>query len=142
MDACVLARLSNHLALPFRLPNNCWRVCFASFLMAKALDRGGICKIFDLLSLSQADHDDLRYEQDDGTDAFLSIGHKGMLKTLKLFTAYNVAKGHPIDDWTQVTKKNFDDFRSSSTCITATEKTTTLWCLIYSGASCGILMVS
>ena len=45
-----------------------------------------------------------------------------MLKNLKLFTAYNVSKGHPIKDWTQVTKKHFDDFRSSIVCISATEK--------------------
>jgi len=80
------------------------------FPLAKALDKGGICGIFDLLSLSQADHDDLRYVRDDGTEAFLSIGHKGMLKTLKLFTVYNAAEGHPINDWTQAIKKDFDDF--------------------------------
>jgi len=57
-----------------------------------------------------------------GTEAFLSIGNEVMLKTLKLFTAYNVAEGHPINDWTQVTKKHFDDFRSSDACIAATEK--------------------
>ena len=88
----------------------------------QSLHRGGICDSFYLLSLSQSDHDDLRYVQDDGTEAPLSIGHKGMLKTLKLFTAYNMAEGHPIDDWTQVTKKDFDDFRSSNACISATEK--------------------
>ena len=90
--------------------------------LAKALDRGGICEIFDLLSLSQSDCDDLRYMQDDGTEAPLSIKHKGMMKTFKLFTAYNMAEGHPIDDWTQVTKKDFDDFRSSNACPSATEK--------------------
>jgi len=41
---------------------------------------------------------------------------------MKLFTAYNVAEGHSVDDWTQITKKDFDDFRSSTACITATEK--------------------
>ncbi len=66
--------------------------------LAKALNRGGICKSFDLISLSQSGHDDLRFAQADGTEAPLSIGHKGMLKILKLFTAYNMAEGHPIDD--------------------------------------------
>ena len=75
--------------------------------LAKALDREGFCEIFDLLSPSQSDCDDLRYVQADGSEAQLSIGHKGMLKTLKLFTAYNIAEGHPINDWTQVTKKDF-----------------------------------
>jgi len=44
-----------------------------------------------------------------------------MLKTLKLFAAFCKAEGHPIDDWTQVTKKDFDEFRSSNACISATE---------------------
>ncbi len=90
--------------------------------LAKALDRERISEIFDLLSLSQTDCDDLRYLQVDGSEASLSICLKGMLKLLKLFTAYYVAEGHPINDWTQVTKKDFDDFRSSDACITATEK--------------------
>jgi len=33
-----------------------------------------------------------------------------------------MAEGHLIDDWTLVTKKNFDDFRSSEPCISATDK--------------------
>jgi len=77
---------------------------------AKALDIGGICKIFEQLSLSQADHDDLRYVQADDSESPLSIGLKGMLKVLKLFTVYNAAEGHPINDWTQAIKKDFDDF--------------------------------
>jgi len=66
--------------------------------LAKSLDRAGIYEIFDLLSLSQSDCDDLRYVQDDGTEVPLSIGHKGMLKTLKLFTEYNMAEGHTFVD--------------------------------------------
>jgi len=78
--------------------------------LAKALDRGGISKIFNLLSLSQVNHDDLSYLQANGSESSLSIHLKGMLKVLKLFTVYNAAEGHPINDWTQAIKKDFDDF--------------------------------
>jgi len=44
-----------------------------------------------------------------------------MVKTLKLFTAYSKVEGHPIDNWTQVTKKDFDELRSSIAYISATE---------------------
>jgi len=61
--------------------------------------------------------------EDDSTEKPLSIGRKGMLKLLELFTTYHSkAKGHPINDWMQVTKKVLDDFRSSNVCIDATEK--------------------
>jgi len=63
--------------------------------------------------LSQSDQDDLSYVDDDRTEKPLSTGHKGMMKTFKLFTAYNMAEDHPIDDWTQVTKEAFDEFRPS-----------------------------
>jgi len=89
--------------------------------LAKALDEGGICDIFGVLSLSQSDHSNLTYVEDGGTVKPISIGHKGMLKTLKLFAAFCKVEGHPIVDWTQVTKKDFDKFRSSNACISATE---------------------
>jgi len=63
-----------------------------------------IYDFFDVVSLSHSDHDDLCYALDDGSEVPLSIGHKEMLKTLKLFTAHKVSEGHPIDNWIQVTK--------------------------------------
>jgi len=73
--------------------------------LAKALDRGGIHEIFGVLYLSQLDCVNLTHVEDGGTVKPISIGHKGMLKTLKLFAAFCKAEGHPNDDWTQVTKK-------------------------------------
>jgi len=89
--------------------------------LAKALDRGGVHEIFGVLSLSQSDCVNLTYMEDGGTLKPISIGQKGMLKTLKLFAAFCKAEGHPIEDWTQVTKRDFDEFRSSNACISATE---------------------
>jgi len=51
----------------------------------------------------------------------ISNDHMGMLKTLEFFTTYSKAEGHPIDEWIQVTKKDFDEFRSSNASISATE---------------------
>jgi len=89
--------------------------------LAKAFDRGGIHEIFGVLSLSQSDCDNLTYVEDGGTVKPISIGHKGMLKTLKLFAKICKAEGHPIEKWNQVTKKDFDVYRSSNACISATE---------------------
>jgi len=47
--------------------------------LAKAINREGIYEIFDVTSLSKSDYDDLSYALDDGSEATLSIGHKGML---------------------------------------------------------------
>jgi len=90
--------------------------------LAKALDRGGIHEIFGVLSLSQSDHVNLTYVEDGSTVKPISIGHKEMLTTLKLFAAFCKAEGYPIVHWTQVTKKDFDEFRSSNECIYATER--------------------
>ena len=79
--------------------------------LAKALDRGGSAKFLIFLLLASLTMMISGMCEMMVLRGLLSIGHKGMLKTLKLFTAYNMAEAHPIDDWTQVTKKDFDDFR-------------------------------
>jgi len=40
-----------------------------------------------------------------------------MLRILKILANFYQGSGAPIDDWTAVTKKNFDDFRCSEACI-------------------------
>jgi len=77
-------------------------------LLSKALARGGIHVISDVLTLMQLARDALTY-QEDGTVKPLSIGHKSMLRTLKIFANYCEADGSPIDDQTVITKKD-DDF--------------------------------
>jgi len=42
--------------------------------LAKALDRGGISKVYDLLILTQTDHDSLTFVDVDGLVTPLSIG--------------------------------------------------------------------
>jgi len=45
-----------------------------------------------------------------------------MLMTFKIFANVCQISGASIDNWTAVTKKNFDDFRCSEVCMIATEK--------------------
>jgi len=91
-------------------------------LLAKALNGGEINEIMDVLTLNQTARDALTYQEDDGTMKPLSIGHKGMLRAWKIFVNYCQANGAPMNDWTAVTKKNFDDFRCSEACMIVTER--------------------
>jgi len=52
----------------------------------------------------------------------LPIGHKSMLRTLKIFANFCEADDYPIVNWTAVTKKDFDDFRYTGACMHATER--------------------
>ena len=90
--------------------------------LVKALDHGGINDIVDLLALSPQERDALTVPQVDGTKKPLSIGHKSMLRALKIFTNFCQVNGKPIVDWTTVTKKDFDEFRISEAGLAATEK--------------------
>ena len=89
--------------------------------LAKALERSGISEIFDILLLNQSDRDSLTFKDEDGLLTPLSVGHKNMLKALKMYSSYCMTKGTPIDDWTEVTKEAFDFFRCSDACFNATE---------------------
>jgi len=53
------------------------------------------------------------YKLDDGTVKPLPISYKNLLRLLKIFVDYCQDIGLPIKDWTAVTKKDFDDFRTS-----------------------------
>jgi len=54
----------------------------------------------------------------------LPVGLKSVLHCLKLFSCYCEDNGEPIIDWMQVTKAQFDQFRSSSACMWGIEKVT------------------
>jgi len=82
-------------------------------LLSKALARGGIHIISDVLTLLQSAHDALTYCDAYGTVRPLAIGHKNLLWMLKIYGAYSKAEGSPIMDWMMITKKDFDDFRCS-----------------------------
>ena len=81
--------------------------------LSKALARGGIHTITDLLTLSQLARDALTYHDVYGNVKPLAIGHKNLLRMLKIYGAYHGAEGSPIVDWMTITKKDFDDFRRS-----------------------------
>jgi len=81
--------------------------------LARALDEAGISEVNDLLTLDHQSRNALTYELDDGTVKPLPIGYKNLLRVLKIFVDYCQDKGMPIDDWTAVTKRDFDDFRTS-----------------------------
>jgi len=89
--------------------------------LSKALARGGIHTITDLLTLSQLEHDALTYHNVYGNVRPLAIGHKNLLRMLKIYGTYCKAKGSPIVDWTVITKKDFDDFRHSRAGLHASE---------------------
>jgi len=94
--------------------------------LAKALDQGGILEINDVLLLNQPTRDALTFYLDDGTEKPLPVGYRNLLRALKIFANRCQANGHPIGDWTSITKKDFDDFRCSQVCMAATERIDTL----------------
>ena len=49
-----------------------------------------------------------------------------MLRTLKIFANFCEADGSPNDNWTALTKKDFDDFRCSRARMHATERDDTI----------------
>jgi len=73
-------------------------------------------------TLNQPARDAITYQEDDVSVEPLSIDHKGMLKTLKIFANFCQTSSALIDDWTAVTKKNFDGFSCSEVCMIATRK--------------------
>jgi len=75
-------------------------------LLAKALDAATVQEINDVLLLNQPTRDALTFQLDDGTVKPLSIGHKNMLRALKIFADHCQAIGNPIEDWTAITKKD------------------------------------
>ena len=62
------------------------------------------------------------YELDDGTVKPLPISYKNFLRVLKIFFDYCQDSGMPIEDWTAVTKRDFDDFRTSHAGLALSEK--------------------
>jgi len=59
----------------------------------KAMARGGIHVISDVLTLMQPARDALTYQDDNGTVKPLAIGHKNLLRTLKIFANFYEADG-------------------------------------------------
>ncbi len=62
------------------------------------------------------------YKLSDGSVKPLPIGYKNLLRVLKIFVDYCQDKGMPIDDWTAVTKRDFNDFRTSHDSLAPLEK--------------------
>jgi len=57
------------------------------------------------IALSQQEKDALTFPLDDDTEKPLSIGHKSMHRTLKIFVNFCQVNGTPIDDWNAITKE-------------------------------------
>ena len=87
-----------------------------------ALEGAGINEVMDLLTLDHHSRNALTYELDDGTVKPLPLGYKNLLRVLKIFTDYCQDEGNPIEDWTAVTKRDFDDFRTSHAGLALLEK--------------------
>jgi len=90
--------------------------------IAKALAATALEEINDVLLLNQPTRDALTFTLDDDTEKPLPIGYRNLLRALKIFADYHQADGDPIEDWTAITKKDFDDFRCSQVCMAATER--------------------
>jgi len=78
--------------------------------LAKALDAAAVHEINDVLHLNQPVRDALTFPLDDGTEKPPPFGYRNLLRVLKVFADHCQANGHPIGDWTTITKKDFDDF--------------------------------
>ncbi len=89
--------------------------------LSKALARGGIHTVTDVLTLSQSGCDAPTYHDAYGTVRPLAIGHKNLLQMLKIYGAHCKAEGSPIVDWMTITKRDFDDFRHSQAGLHASE---------------------
>ncbi len=90
--------------------------------LIQALDKASINEINDLLTLDHQSRNALIYKLNDGSVKPLPIGYKNILRVLKIFVDYCQDKGMPIDDWTTVTKRDFDDFRTSHDGLALSEK--------------------
>jgi len=90
--------------------------------VAKALAATALEDINNVLLLNQPSRESLTYQLADGTERTLPIGYGNLLRALKIYANYCQAKGDPINDWTSITKKDFDDFRCSQVCMAATER--------------------
>ncbi len=98
-------------------------------LLAKPLDAAAVQEINDPSSQPACKGCPL-FSLDDGTEKPLPIGYKNLLRALKIFADHCQANGHPIGDWTTITKKDFDDFRCSQVHMAATKKIDTLLLLL------------
>jgi len=92
--------------------------------LIQALNEAGINEISDLLTLDHQLRNALTYKQDDGTTKPLPISYKNLIRVLKIFVDYCQDNGTPIEDWTAVTKKDFDEFRTSRARLTLSKKAT------------------
>jgi len=90
--------------------------------LVRALEEAGINEINDLLTLDHHSRNTLTYERDDGTTKPLPIGHRNLIRVLKIFADFCQDSGRPIEDWLAVTKKDFDDFRTSRAGLALSEK--------------------
>ncbi len=88
----------------------------------RSLEEAGINEVYDLLTLDHQSQNILTYTSDDGTVKSLPLGYKNLIRVLKIFADYCQDTGVPIDDWTAVTKKDFDEFRRSHDGLALTEK--------------------
>jgi len=73
--------------------------------LSKALARGGIHTIMDVLALSQPAQDALTYQDDYGIVKPLPIGHKNRLRVLKIFATYHKAEFLPLSIGQQLPRR-------------------------------------
>jgi len=89
--------------------------------LAQALVRAGISEVFDLLILSQVDRDSLTFLDTESLVTPLPLGLRNLLKVVRIYGPFCAAQGRPIEDWTEISKGEFDAFRCSTKCYNAIE---------------------
>jgi hypothetical protein len=79
--------------------------------MIKAFTIDGVNDIRDVLAMDYEHYAMLTYTNDKGDTVVIPPWQKSLLKILKSFNWWQSKTSFgPVDDWTQVTKENFDDF--------------------------------
>ena len=107
----VLTRADAKLALTyvtttvFELP--------ADHVLVTALAQEGIVEIGDVLSMSYDDIADLTYIDDAGDQIAVPKGDRARLRIIKYLHQHRTAEGDPIDDWTTLTRDEYDSYRVS-----------------------------
>jgi hypothetical protein len=83
--------------------------------LSKALSEGGFCDIHTVITMTDAEIKDLKYDDKNGNEVM--IDRHTIWKLLSIFIHYymhRMSKGNPIgNDWTAITAEDYNNFRIS-----------------------------
>lgn len=80
--------------------------------MVKAFVKDGVNDIRDVLAMDYEHYAMLKYVDDNGDNILIPLWQQALLKVLKNYNWWRYTTLQcPVDDWTTVTKDDFDDYR-------------------------------